>query len=585
MSASTFINYRSIDDIYDQLVDYMSKGYVTVDIEKVTFLQGTSDYTLENQNILSIVAIEGTKADGHIVPPIGYFNGVSALELTTDYNLGTASGTDDSGVDLYSGITFVDNQLFEHQSTVYVTYIYYDEAKKTDITSFSNGSVASMLARGMAIQLANLYAQNERLYNAGNLALAQGSDLDNHGEIWGVARDLGTTSSGSIQVTVGAGDDDITVDTSTAFVASLAGTELIFNATVGGTASAGATTEFAIQSAFNGYKYNVGANSITKMYSNNDLSAELTTATITVNNPTNKEDASSNLFVGGTDRQTDKQYRDTIYIQARKVGRGTLDAVKSALEDLDNVSNVNVTDWHSNKDIANGVFNVQAVANTGYKLLTDTASISSLVDTIEAYRPAGQSYGIIHPMAIMIDFSGTVTIDDDDYDIRESIVTTVDENITTYLDNLEIGEEVLYAEMLAQAMEVGGVYDFTIDKLYYTEFATNPLSLDATTHRLQDNEGGAGTTYKAYYQEIKFMGKGRIDTVLWSGVSTYTTDYEPVLNSPTPSVYLAIDDGNGNWIRDPAYALDWYASNGTGTIIVEPATGSGVNRILASGVD
>ena len=183
MSVSTFINYRSIDDIYDQIVDYMSKGYVTVDIEQITFLQGTSTYTLANSNILSIVSIEGTKADGHIIPPVGSFNGVSALELTTDYNLGTASGTDDYGVDLYSGVTFVDNQLFEHNSIVYVTYIYYDVNKKTDITSFSNGSVASMLARAMAIQIGNLYAQNERLYNAGSVALATGSDLDNHGEI------------------------------------------------------------------------------------------------------------------------------------------------------------------------------------------------------------------------------------------------------------------------------------------------------------------------------------------------------------------------------------------------------------------
>jgi len=585
MSASTFINYRSIDDIYDQIVDYMSKGYVTVDIEEITFLQGTSTYELGNSNIMSITSIEGMGADGHIIPPTGYFNGVSALELTTDFTLGSSIGTDDYGVDLYSGITFVDNQKFEHNSTVYVTYIYYDENKKTDITSFANGSVASMLARAMAIQIGNLYAQNERLYNAGNLALATGADLDNHGEIWGVARDTGSISSGTVLVTVGAGDNDLTVTTATAFVASLAGDDLIFNATVGGTVSAGSSQEFAVESASNGYKYNVGANSITKIYSTNDLSGEISSATITVNNWANKLDASSNLFIGGTDRQTDKQYRDAIYLQARKVGRGTLDAIRSALEDLDNVTNVNTRDWHSNKDIANGIFNIQAVNNSGFKLLTDTASITSMVEVIEAYRPAGQSYNIQHPMAIMIDFSGTAVIDDDDYDKRESILTLIDNSLTTYINNLKIGEDVLYAELLAKAMEIGGVYDFTVDKLYYSEYATNPLSVDLTSHRLQDNEDGAGTTYKAYYEEFVYQPSGNVNTLIWSGTSTFTVGNDVIVNTPTPSAYLAINDGNDNWIRDPAYAIDWYTSNGTGTIVVDPLAGSGVNRILTPEVD
>jgi hypothetical protein len=103
---------------------------------------------------------------------------------------------------------------------------------------------------------------------------------------------------------------------------------------------------------------------------------------------------------------------------------------------------------------------------------------------------------------------------------------------------------------------------------------------------LEDSRTGTGNYLSPpAYQEVKFMSSGREETWIYSGVDTFNTAYGYVNNSPTPRVYLAIDDGNGNWIRDPAFSIDWYTSNTASTITIAPTAGSGVNRVLADGVD
>jgi len=584
--SSTYINYRTQDDIYNQIKNYMQKGFVQVDLEKVNFLQGTSEYTLSNGYLVSVSAIEGIRADGHYIPPTDSFNGVSALVEGTDYTLTrSVSQTDGAGTDVYDTITFTNNLLFEHNKTILISYMYWDTNKKTNITNFSDGSIAGMIAKSMAIQLASLYKQNERQYNAGFISLATSSDLDNHGEIWGKPRSTGTPASGVVKVSAGSGD--FTVTPNTAFVAGIAGVNLIFNAVSGtGLISSGTTQELTVQSNENGYKYNVGANSIGKIYSDNTLVTLQSTATITVNNWTVKDDGGVNTFTGGTDRETDAVYRNRLYLQPQKIGRGSIPAIESAVEDLDIVGDATIYDWHTSKDVATSNFRVFVTSNVGNKLLTDSASVSAINTVLEAYRPAGNSYDIKHPMPIMVYLSGTAVIEDGEFDNRTAIISGVDTAITEYITGLGLGEDVIHAEMLERAMGIGGVYDFAINSLLYSEFASNPISTNLTDVVLEDSRTGtANYLSPPAYQEVKFMSQGREDTWIYSGVSAFTTEYAYINNAPTPSVYLAIDDGNGNYIRDPAFNIDWYTSNTSSTITIAPTAGSGVNRVLANGVD
>lgn len=583
--SSTFINFRSVDDIYNLLVNYLQKGYVQVDLEKITFQDGVTDYYLDNSNLISVSAIEGVNQNGNSIPPTGAFNGVSALTEGSDYDLFGDAGTDGDGVQLYSGIRFTNSSQFEDESTVYITYVYYDEDQKSNITNFNDGSVAGLIARATAIQLANLYNINERLYNAGSVARATGSDLQNHGDMFNVSFNSGTKASGTVLVTVGSGDDDVTISTTNAFVSNVAGENLIFRVVTGGTVTAGNSQEFQVISEEYGYKYNVGSNSINRLYQTSSLLSEITTSTITVTNNPIKLDGTSNQFTGGSDKESNKQYRDRIYDVSTSLGRATKSAIKGGLEQLDNVKSVIIEDWHDNKDVAEGNFNILPISNTSTKLLNDSASLATINTQCNLYRPVGSAFTIKHPMTVMIGMSGSATIDDIYYDDFSTIISDIQTAITNYINDLEIGDDVLYAELIAKAMSVGKVYDFDIDSLEYTEFATNPNSLDTTTLKLSDNEGGGGTTYWSAYHEVKFLTNGRVDTWIYSGVELFDTEYTPVVSSPTPSVYLAVSGGDESFVRDPAYTIDFYSGISGGQIQIDALAGSGVNRTLVSGVD
>lgn len=581
VTASTYINYRTADDVYNDIVTYLQKGYITVDLEQVTFTQGTNYYTLENSNIIQVDFIEGTNADGDVIPPTGSFNGVSALVEDTDFYLSGTNGTDSFGETLYSGILFEDNLLFEHNSTFYVSYVYYDANAKSAITNFSAGSVASMISRAVANQVANLYAQNEKIYNAGSVATAIGRDLDNHGEIWGVSRQTGDYASGTVTIDI----NDATVlnvTSSTPFVSSIAGQNLLFYATVGGVAISG-TTEFDVRAADVGYRYNVGSNSIKRLYTDDTLSEELSGSGVSVDNPPIVNGV-SNAFVSGTDAENDVAYRNRIYLQAKKTGRGSLSAIDAALEDMSIVNNALVRDWAYNSNQANGTFDALVVGNTGQRVLTDAGSIALIQSTLNDYKPVGTSYTIQHPNAMHVTISGTATINDEDYPNRTTIVDTISGSMTNYINSLPIGDKLIKAELYDIAMNVGGVYDFDFNRITYAEFVTEPQALDLTAMKIIDNATGT-PVYQTVYQEVKFLPIGYVETYIYSGLETFTMSSVSIKSSPAPAVYLAIDDGAGNWIRDPAYALDFYSSHGTGTIVIASGSASGVNRYLISGID
>ncbi len=564
----------------------MQKGFVQVDLEKVTFTQGTTEYTLGNGFIVSVDSIEGINNDGHYIPATGSFNGVSALVEGTDYTLTRSTEqTDSAGTDVFDTITFTNSLLFENGTTILLSYVYWDTNMKTQITNFSAGSIASMIARAMAIQLSNLYSQNERQYNAGFISLATEGDLDNHGEIWGKPRSAGTFASGIVKVNAGSGD--FTVTPNTAFVASIAGASLTFNAISGtGLISSGATKEVLVKSVEIGYKFNVGANSISKIYSDNTLVTLQSSATLTVNNWTVKDDGTINTFIGGTDRETNAQYRNRVLLQPQKIGRGAKLAIESAVEDLDIVGDATIHDWHDDKSITTGSFDIFVTSNTGNKLLTDTGSTSAINTVLNEYRPAGTSFSLKHPMPVMIKMSGTAIIKDENHDQRTAIVSGVDLAITNYITGLGLGEDVIHAEIIERAMATGGVYDFAINSLKYTEFATNPISTDNSFVVLEDSRTGTVNYLSPpAYQEVKFLSTGREETFIYSGVDTWTMGFNQIDNVPVPSVFLTIDDGNGNFIRDPSFSIDWYTSNNATQISIAPTAGSGVNRILVDGVD
>ena len=590
--TSTFKKTYVSDELYNHVVDYLRDGIVLVEYEELTYLNSTSEYSLNNGNIIDIISIEGINNDGFYVPPDGTYNGISALDLDVDFTL-TYSGvetTDKNGNILYDKLNFINNNTFENNSKIYISYRYYDANKVTNITNFETGSVAGMFARNIANMLEQVYQINNRTYEAGFLSLATGQDLDNHADGWGLTRNTGTLASGVARVSIAASGTDLTVNNNFAFVSAVSGEELIFRpiGVVDGssfTVPAGGSSDFIVQATQVGAKYNIGANTITELYRSSALTDEVTEDTsITVINPVLNTDGTVNSFTGGTDLENDLDLRNRIYRTANKLGRSSLPAMIAALEDLDFVSNAKIIDYETNPELDADTFYVYAVGNSGLKLLTDATSKSRLRSEINEYRPIGTQFSILSPMGSFIEFSGTVTLRQDDNNVINDVINEVQTNITNYINNLKIGEDVIYSEIIEQAMIVAGVYKFDIDKLNYTEFANNPYAFDNISQKIIDNTTGT-PDIDWYRQEFKFLPSFRSEAKLYEGNSTFTMTHSDIINSPTPYVLLAIDDGNGNYIRDPSYATNWYDSNSDTTITINTTAGAGVSRTLVQDVD
>jgi uncharacterized phage protein gp47/JayE len=590
--SSTFKKTYSSDELYEQIVEYLRDGIVQVEYEELTYLQSTSTYTLANDNITEITAIEGINKDGYYIPPTGTFNNVSALVNNNDYQL-TYSGTqttDPKNNVLYSNLVFNNASQFKNNSKVFVSYKYYDSTRLSNITNFQTGSVAGMLARNLANQLSNLYQINNRTYEAGFLSLAKGNDLDNHADGWGLTRQNGAFATGIIKLTIGSGGTTLVVNNNYVAVSAIAGQTLGFQITSPVTGfsyetAPGTSSYYNVQAVAIGSKYNIGANTVSILYNSASFATDVTAdANITVSNPILTNDGLLNTFSGGQDIETDDDLRTRIYRKANKLGRASLPAMKAALEDLDFVKNVKILDYETNPDLDADTFYVYAVGDSGLKLLTDTTSKTNLRNEINEYRPVGTQFSILSPMGIFINFSGTATLFQEDGINTTQTLSAIETNITNYINNLQIGEDVIYSQLIEEAMIVPGVYKFEINKLDYTEFATNPYAFNNTDQKIIDNTTGTPTK-QWYRQDFKWLPSLKTETKLYDGNTTYTMTYSDIVNSPSPYVLLSIQDSDGNYIRDPSYTTNWYTSNSNNSITINANAGTGVGRTLATNVD
>ena len=597
---SAFRSVKTVNDISNSIIQYLKNGIVTVEHEEFTYASASSEYTLQSDGVtdsiavLAIISIEGMNDDGNWIPPTGSFNSVSALVEGTDYILVRDSSLTipETGDELYSRIQFQNSNVFEDGTTFYVSYSYYDVNRGGSITNFNDGSVALMLVKSFAQSIANLYSETERVYKSGYVTEAYGSDLDKHAQVWGLTRLAESFAVGKVKVSNDQTVDDITLNASSAIVSIGGNASLIFKPTVGGTVSAKVLEGdpanigwFDVQAVETGFKYNVGANSISAIYTDTTLAVALTTADITVTNPTTVSGV-SNLFSGGSNDESDEQLRARIIKQADSLSRGTLPAIKAALELLSIVDNVKLQDWSNNLSLTTGEFFISPVSFVGIKTLADSSSVATMVATVDEYKPASIRYTLIHPIPNMLQLSGVITIDDDQFDNAIAIQSGVESKITDYVQELSVGDDVILSEIIYLAKTVKGVYDFVLNQLDYTEFATQPPAYDTLTEEIIEFYSGTASpgVYVEYYQEVKFMTLGVYDHFTWVEDNPQTLSHSGLVTTySSPSVYLAIQDESGNWVRDPAFSTDFYSGSSTSTITIDETAGSGVGITLVSG--
>lgn len=598
-NTSSFRGQKTQVDYSSDIAEYLQYGIVTVEYEEFEYDSSTKEYMLNadgvsgSTTVLAITSVQGMDDDGNWRPPAGSFNGINSYVDGSDYQLVVDEGSEaiipDLGTTLYQRIEFLSasgTNSFEDGTKFYVSYRYYDSERGGSITNFNDGSIAKMFADSIGISLSNLNSELLRVYNSGYVTLATASDLDNHAEVWGLTRAVSGFAEGKIKIINDSSDTLISLNANTAIVSYIGNTSLIFYPTTGGTVPAGEFGWFDIIAGETGHNYNIGSYSITKVYENNGLSVELTTSEISISNPPTFS-GSLNTFSGGAIDESDEILRIRILNAAKRSSRGTLESVKAALELTDIVDKAEIMAWQTNPALPTGTFYVMPISYDNNKLLNDTSSINIMTAIVNEYKPVSIAYGFIHPVPIMIQLSGVITIEDDDYDDADSIQTLVEEKITNYIQELTVGDDVIYSEIIHKAQTVGGVFDFTIDKFNYTEFATVPPAYDNTTYRISNNESGSvpgDTTFIDYYQEMVFVPKGIEEAFVYSGSDTFPMTYDNINTAYiVPAVYLAIQDEYDNWVRDPSYTVNWYTSNTASGVTIDESAGSAHSLTPISG--
>lgn len=307
-----------------------------------------------------------------------------------------------------------------------------------------------------ALELHNLWQQLEAVYYSAYLHTASGDSLDDVVALLGFRREPARRATGTVTFSRSTpADRDVVIPKGTR-VATSDGS-VVFRTTGAVTLAAGETSVDApVEAEEPGAKGNVAANTITKLI-------DPVTGIESVNNtePTS----------GGRDKETDAALRLRVWRQLAGAGRGTLAAIKASVAKVEGVRAVKVEENDTMNDgTASGglppkSFRVtvhggddDAVAQAIFD--AKPAGIRAYGDVVgTAYDQDGNAYTIHFARPTVVPIYVDVSITSDG-----SAISTQDvkDAVKAYVNGLGIGDDVIYAKVVAAVMNIPGVVDATV---------------------------------------------------------------------------------------------------------------------------
>jgi len=590
------LNTKNREELREEMVDQAQSGIVLVEREKVTFTSSTNSYRLLGSgetdiSIVSIISIEGIRNDGFYVHPTETFQGVDIWASGSDYALsGSVETVAPSYAGTIAGSTLYDylvwnNNLPKDNTDFLVTYIYFDNHKVSNPnrpTSFADGSLANSFLSAFATIVGNMYNELDNSHKQSYISTATGVDLRLHGEVYGVDAFDASSSSGSVEIINYTNDDfDITgaIRFTTAGVVPVVFKATSFDPIPASGAGGVGVGIIEIESVGVGFSQNVGINNISRMYNDVGLTSLIATTDLTVSNP-GVINGSSNLFNQGSNEESDELYKKRLTGTINKRGNATKSAIEGAVNTLPSIATSRVYDWEDKKSIAPKNFQVFVVGSDD-KILIDPSLISSVSQEINDVKPVGTRSIIQTPMGVYIDVDAEIFIERRYYADRTNISQLVSNSLTSYINDREVGQDILYSKIIEEAMKVPRVKNFTINSLKASEYAFHVYDKSNTFLVF----GSGATDDNPFAQQFTKMARGYRDVFLYSGSAVFNTSGTQISGEITPSVFLAIKDNNDIWSRDPQYAIDWYSSAGTSDVTIDEDAGSGAGVLLTSGSD
>lgn len=583
------LNFLNDEQIKNQMVEQVRDGIVRVYREKITYTSSTDTYTLSSAGsgsvaVYSIESIEGIDNDGFYRPASGSFNGISAWEEGTDYELSGSVATVApnyagviAGDTLYDKLNWLSSSKPEDGTDFLVSYTYFDENKVQNPsrpTSFAPGSISNAWVSAFSTIVGNMYNELENSHEQSFISTATGVDLDLWGEIFDVDRDDASSSTGKIEITNNS-DDDLSVTLSNRFTTT-GFDRKVFIPTQSKIIASDNTDTINVESVETGTDQNVGVRTITKMYTSSTFATEV--ADVIVTNP-GVINGQTNLFNDGANKESNNEYRQRILNVINKRGTATKSAVRSAINNLSSIAQTKVYDWEDKKSIDPPNYEVFVVGSTN-KVIKNPSIDTDILNELENVSPVGSKPIVKKPLGVLVDISGSAYINKNYFSERSSIRNSINTNITNYFNDLEVGHDIIASKIVDNAISINNMERYDINEMKVSEFSFQIYN--QTAQYLLYASG----TDNPYATQIYKNSKGFRDVFLYDGTNDYTTSGSNINSSFTPTVYIAIKDETGIYVRDPQYNIDWFSSiSAENEITIDPNAGSGSNISLTSGSD
>jgi uncharacterized phage protein gp47/JayE len=156
-------------------------------------------------------------------------------------------------------------------------------------------------------------------------------------------------------------------------------------------------------------------------------------------------------IVGGGDAESDASLRTRFIDYVQSLRRGTPDAIKFAVMNLQLGTQALVVEFTNPDFTPNDNFNFVVVSTSALNPVPDTTLMNHAKDAVEAYRAGGIRYGVFPASVVSADVSMSLTLADG-YDFQ-TMVAGVGLTLQGYVNGMKLGDTLRIARLIQIALD------------------------------------------------------------------------------------------------------------------------------------
>lgn len=204
----------------------------------------------------------------------------------------------------------------------------------------------------------------------------------------------------------------------------------------------------------------------------------------------------NNPFQDGADTEDDDTYRERIKTGVSRSAKGTLDAIRATVLAVDGIVGATVDDHSTDGTIEVGKIYVYAWTQSG---VLSEAKRSQASNAVEDSRAAGVKPYIFGPDPIYIAIEADVKVLTGSGYALASVETSCEDALEAWLDDFEIGSDIMESELISVLESVAGVEYIDVDSIVMKGF--NNLS-DTTPSTREPHPGGWSWTAGTHWNIV-----------------------------------------------------------------------------------